>query len=234
MFAIRLQVFSDWHRSQGRNIEIVFPENPDARRQLEILGVTEPGSDPGSGGDKVLPITRFEEYLQIEETARTIRELLEDHRPELAHLGAATFMALSELCNNAVEHSASRFPSYVAAAADPNCASNLTIAIADLGIGIPEHLRQVYPEWSDDSSAIAMATFDGVSGTDEPHRGFGFHHVFDKVLKTSLHAAEIEIYSANGFLRTKFYDGRRTFQPSPPPQYRRGTSIVCRFVSAEA
>jgi hypothetical protein len=178
-------------------------------------------------------IARLDDHNQVEEVAGKTRELLEYHRPRLAHLGDATFMAISELCNNAVEHGASRFPAYAAAAADPNCPANLTIAIADLGIGIPEHLRQAYPEWSDDSAAIAKATYDGVSGTGDSHRGFGYHHIFDEILRASLHAAEMEIYSANGFLRTRFFDGRRTYEPSPPPQYRKGTAVVCRLVSAD-
>lgn len=234
MFAIRLRVFSDWHRSQGRTVDLTAPSDPHARRQLEVLGAIEDAeADAEESEAKILPIAPLKEFNDVEKVAGQTRELLEYERPHLAHLGDATFMAIGELCNNAVEHGASRFPAYAAAAAQPDCPSNLTIAIADLGIGIPEHLRQAHPEWSDDSAAIARATYEGVSGTGDPQRGFGFHHIFDAILKASLHAAEIEIYSANGFLRTKFFDGRRIHEPSPPPQYRKGTSVVCRFVSAD-
>lgn len=235
MFAIRLQIFADWHKSQGRDVEFAAPEDRNARCQLEALNVnTESDSDSMTQDDRVLPITRFREFHHVEEIAGRIRHLLEYDRPQLAHLGGATFMIISELCNNAIEHGGSLTPAYVAAAADADRPSNLMIAIADLGIGIPEHVRHAYPEWSDDSHAIALATYEGVSGTGDPHRGYGYFHVFDKVLSTSLHAAEFEIHSANGFLRTRLFDGRRTHEPAfPPPRYRRGTAIVCKLVSAD-
>lgn len=50
----------------------------------------------------------------------------------------------------------------------------VVVAIADLGVGIPEHLRQQYPEWHDDAFAIGQALEYGVTGTGDPHRGTGF------------------------------------------------------------
>lgn len=232
MVAVRLRLFMDWHSSRDREVSAIPPVDREVSNQLKSLGVI-PGSPAGETSVGVIPVTRFRNFPEVEEISSTVRELLEYDRTDLAHLGEATFMVISELCGNAVEHSASNFSSYVAAATQPERPGTLIIAIADLGIGIPEHLRRAFPEWADDSAAIAKATFDHVSGTGDPHRGFGWGHVFDAALQKSLHAAEFEIYSANGFLRTKIFDGHRDHWPSPPPQYRKGTSIVCKLESAD-
>lgn len=233
MVAIRLQLFMDWHRTRGREVNAIPPADREASNQLKSLGVIH-GSPDDRTSLGVIPVTKFRDFPEVEEISSAVRELLEYDRTDLAHLGEATFMVISELCGNAVEHSASNFSSYVAAATQQERPGTLIIAIADLGIGIPEHLRRAFPEWADDSAAIAKAMFDHVSGTGAPHRGFGWGHVFDVVLQASLHAAEFEIYSANGFLRTKICDGRRDHWPSPPPHYRKGTSIICKLESAGA
>lgn len=162
---------------------MVPPIDPGTCKRLQSLGIAagEVGETRSAG---ILPVTKFRDFREVEAIARTIRELLEYERTDLAHLGEAT------------------------------------------------HIRRAFPEWADDSAAIAKATFDRVSGTGDPHRGFGLGYVFDVALQDSLHAAEFEIYSANGFLRTKIFDGRREHLPSPPPHYQKGTSIVCKLESA--
>lgn len=107
----------------------------------------------------------------------------------------------------------------------------VSIAIGDLGVGIPEHIRQRYPEWSDDGWAIAYATEERVSGTGDPHRGFGFSAVFEAALTWSLSAARMDILSANGFCRTQSVQEDRKTEALPASRYRRGTWITYDLVS---
>lgn len=104
-------------------------------------------------------------------------------------------MAVSEFCNNAVDHGANSLGAYAAVRRVTEPRRQVSIAISDLGMGIPEHIRQRYPEWSDDGWAIAHATQEGVPGTGKAHRGIGFSAVMEAALTSSLHAGQINILS---------------------------------------
>lgn len=107
----------------------------------------------------------------------------------------------------------------------------VSIAIGDLGIGVPEHIRQKYPEWSDDGWAIAHATEDEVSGTGDPHRGIGFSAVLEAALTSSLHAAQMNILSASGFCRVQTVQENRKVEVFPAMRFRRGTWITYELIS---
>lgn len=148
-------------------------------------------------------------------------------------LGAPAFMAVSELANNAVEHGENRLGSYVSVRrVSDRDGKRVEVAVADLGMGIPEHIRQQHPELVDDGYAIARSTELLVSGTGKPHRGVGFDEVFESALTKALQEARIDILSAGGFYRVRLYDGRRRPEVFPPANFRRGTWITCEFLSA--
>lgn len=107
----------------------------------------------------------------------------------------------------------------------------MSVAIADLGIGIPEHLRQRYPEWADDGFAIAHAMEPQITGTGDPHRGNGYAETFEAALTSTLHAARLDVHAANGFVRTEIVQELQTVQVIPSPRYRRGTWISYDLVS---
>ncbi len=67
----------------------------------------------GSGPD-VVPLTQLTDHVAVEEVARLAREVLEYELPELAPLGEATYMAVSELCGNALEHGTNELGACVA------------------------------------------------------------------------------------------------------------------------
>jgi hypothetical protein len=138
-------------------------------------------------------------------------------------------MAVSELCANAVEHGAHSQGAYVMA--ERRAARKLTLAVADLGMGIPEHLRQQYPEWNEDSFAIGRALETGISGTGKAHRGNGLPETLEAALTASLSAGRLDIHSANGFLRTEITQGTIRMTPFPAARYRRGTWISYELVS---
>jgi hypothetical protein len=67
--------------------------------------------------------------------------------------------------HNALDHGRNPIGAWVAARRITEPRRQVSIAISDLGMGIPEHIRQRYPEWSDDGYAIAQATEEGITGT---------------------------------------------------------------------
>lgn len=98
-------------------------------------------------------------------------------------------MAVSELCGNALQHGRALLPhehdlgAYMAADRVEGDTRQFRLAIADLGIGIPEHIRSRHPEWHDDTAAITRALDRGVTGTDDPYRGNGFAEVLDEAMR---------------------------------------------------
>ncbi|HWC48756.1 MAG TPA: ATP-binding protein [Solirubrobacterales bacterium] len=230
MFAVRLRVFTDWHQAGGRTVRIMPPADPKARKLFEAMGI-DPQVDPVTEDDAILPVTRLGEFLQVEEVAGRTQEILEYQLTDVAPLGEATFMAVSELCGNAIDHGENALGAYIAVRRVKEPRKQVSIAISDLGVGIPEHIRQRYPEWSDDGWAIAYATEERVSGTGDPHRGFGFSAVFEAALTSSLSSARMDILSANGFCRTQSVQEDRKTEALPATRYRRGTWITYDLVS---
>ncbi len=93
-------------------------------------------------------------------------------------------MAIGELCDNALQHGHNDLGGCIATDRVTEPRREFRLAIADLGIGIPEHIRSRHPEWQDDTAAIASALDRGVTGTDDPYRGNGFAEVFDEALSS--------------------------------------------------
>jgi hypothetical protein len=240
LFVVRLRMFLEWHLRRGRSISVIGPTDPRARRMLESLRVTAElpvETDLAERRESsqeaiVLPVTPLREYAEVEDVALRTREILEYQQPKISALGHASYMAVSELCANAVEHGANEQGSFVAAARFDEPRAQVSIAIGDLGVGIPEHLRQRYPEWFDDCFAIAQAFEPSISGTGNPHRGNGFAETFEAALVSAMHAARVDIHSANGFVRGQFYGGTTKLEPFPAASFRRGTWISYDLVAS--
>ncbi len=139
-------------------------------------------------------------------------------------------MAIGELCDNALQHGRNELGAYIAADRITQPQHELRLAIADLGIGIPEHIRSQHPEWQDDTAAIARAIERGVSGTGDRNRGNGFSEVFDEALETDLvraqSAAQIDIRSSKGQVAVTIVDGRKQAEGKEVREPRRGTWIT--------
>jgi hypothetical protein len=144
----------------------------------------------------ILPVTCLADAGAVEDVARRTREILEYQLTDVSALGQPAFMAVAELCDNAIDHGKNPLGAFAAATRVVEPRRQVSLAIGDLGIGIPEHIRQRYPEWSDDGYAIAHATQPHITGTGDPHRGIGFSEVFEAALTRSLHSARMDIHSA--------------------------------------
>lgn len=152
MFALRLRVFLEWHRQEGRQVHVI-PSVDSATdkvfRQLRIdpeLAFNEAGKDE----DTILPVTHLAKAEEVEDIAQQTREILEYQLTDVSPLGQAAFMAVAELRDNAIDHGRNALGAYVAVRRIVEPRRQVSIAIGDLGMGIPEHIRQRYPEWSDD------------------------------------------------------------------------------------
>jgi hypothetical protein len=231
MFALRCRVFVDWHREAGRRVEVLPASDPRAREIVIALGVdqTAPAEELP---DIILRASRLREFEDVEAVAERSREILEYQLRDVSRLGAAAFMAVSELCNNAVEHGANSLGAYIGVRRFTEPQPRVSIAISDLGIGIPEHLRQQRPELSDDSHAIGLATQPGVSGTGQQHRGHGFDAIFDTALTAAMHEARFTILSARGFFQERIVQEQHLPTVHPASQYRRGAWVSCELISA--
>jgi hypothetical protein len=168
-------------------------------------------------------------YHDVEDAAADGMEVLERQEPSLAVWGGPFHMAISELCDNAYLHGRNDLGTYVAADRIDEPRREFRLAIADLGIGIPEHIRAQHPEWQDDGAAIARALQRGVTGTGDPHRGNGFSEVVDAAVDRQLvratSALEIDIRSAHGRVRIEVAGGSVKPGEVPVERPRRGTWI---------
>jgi hypothetical protein len=231
MFAVRLRVFVEWHRHEGRDVVVTPPVDLPTRRVFQAMHLDPTQSGEARDHDAILPVTRLDEPNDVEDVARQIREILEYQLTDVSPLGQAAFMAVAELCDNALDHGRNALGAYVAPRRVVEPRRQVSIAISDLGIGIPEHIRQRYPEWSDDGWAIAHATEPHVTGTGDPHRGIGFSEVQESALTTALHAARMDIHSASGFFRLQIVQESRKLEVFPAARFRRGTWITYDLVS---
>jgi hypothetical protein len=238
MFAVRLRLFIDWHRAAGHSVTVKAPTDAATAQLLadfgvgyeladDLLALSEPLADRKT---RLLPIRRLNKYTDVEEVANEAVELLQQQAASLAHWGNATHMAIGELCDNALLHGRNELGAYIAADRITEPQPQLRLAIADLGIGIPEHIRSQHPEWQDDTAAITRAIERGVSGTGDPSRGNGFSEVFNEALETDLvraqSAAHIEIRSSKGQVGVTIAGGTKTAAGAPARNPRRGTWIT--------
>ena len=224
MFAVRLRLFLDWHLSAGHEVRLLSPSDPRVAQQLADLGVGDrlPAQvarlPPAAAASlALLPVHRLRTPNDVEDISGAATDVLGEQAPELAVWGDPVYMAVSELCGNALQHGRDELGAYVAADRVDDDARQFRLAIADLGIGIPEHIRARHPEWQDDTAAITRALERGVSGTGDPQRGNGFAEVLDdavdKLLVRTLSSVDVDIRSAKGRVAVKLVDGRQEAGP---------------------
>ncbi|MDQ3742584.1 MAG: hypothetical protein M3389_16765 [Actinomycetota bacterium] len=244
MFAVRLRMFIDWHLLAGNAVAVRPPSSTLVAGQFAAMGVfaglpdlvvaqARPPHSPDTGS--VLPVRRLASYHDVEDAAADATEVLAEQTRALAAWGGAAHMALSELCDNAIQHGKNELGTYVAADRVLEPARAFRLAIADLGIGIPEHIRARYPEWQDDSAAIGRALERGVTGTGDPHRGNGFAEVFSTALDNRLvraqSAAIVDIRSAKGRVSVELVGGVKKVETPRVVRPRRGTWITYTVTS---
>jgi hypothetical protein len=240
-FLLRVRTFVDWHLRQGRDVQVLPPMNGDVNRYLARMRVNDGlPNDTFKGLKKVsetdqrevlIPVTRLHELGEVDALADNLAPLIGAHLAEVKLPLQPFFVAVSELAGNAVEHGRSESGCYVAAQRYRS-QKRLTLAIADLGIGVPEHVRQRYPEWTDDGRAIAMATQEAISGTSDQHRGYGFYWVLEEVRAADqVGYAQLTIRSSRGEY-TATMRGDRLTDRRTERGYKRGTWVCFELETA--
>lgn len=129
---------------------------------------------------KLLELRGLVDYSAVEDLTDRLPRLLAGKSPDPRRMRALHF-AFGELCDNAISHSGTS-PIFVAAQRYSGKTTHppprLELAVADTGVGIPDHLRRNprYDDISDDAHAISLSLKPGVTGTRD-RRGWGFHDV---------------------------------------------------------
>jgi len=160
--AVRLQLFIDGHRENGRAVELKEPRDPETKRVFRTFGVGNALTSPpdvvvGERSDVILRLARLNELTQVDALADALLQPLVEHFDDVAVVRDAVLMAFSELCQNAIEHGASPTGCVVAASrGELESTRRVMLAVGDLGVGIPNHIRQRHPDLVVDEHAIGL------------------------------------------------------------------------------
>jgi hypothetical protein len=234
MFLVRLRLFIDWHLALGHEVVVKAPVDRGVAQHLADMRIAEGLPDAVFGGlpdvsdeDSILlGLNRLASFHDVEDAAARAVEVLGRRIPALGTWAEAAHMAVSELCDNAILHGENEMGAYVAADRVDEPQPAFRLAIADLGIGIPEHIRWQHPEWQDDGAAISRVLVRGVTGTGDPMRGNGYAEVLDQALgaqlRRAMSALTLDIRSAKGHVRVGLVDEAVLVEPVPVTRPRAG------------
>jgi hypothetical protein len=217
LFLARMRGFIDWHCSKGRSVRIVSPRAPHVRRYLERMHVAcelprgcecnlgTLGEDKKS--NVLIPIRRLRDSQDSDRLDVELQDLYLAHFDgSLSGVAQAFGTTVSEMSDNATTHGKPEGGvSYVTAQRDGK--GRCVLVIGDLGIGIPNHMRHVYPHLADDGDAIREATKEGVSGLDHQHRGYGYQYVIDDLKNVHVARGELRVWSGKGRFRVETRHG---------------------------
>lgn len=179
---------------------------------------------------KLLEVTPLTDAWAVEELADKVPKLFAGKGGDAKKLRALHF-AFGELCDNAASHSNSS-PFFVAAqrytGATSGPPARLELAVADVGIGIPSHLRgnPEYAGIAEDSEAIKLAVRPGVTGTRD-RRGYGFHDILTEA--EGVGRGEVIVYSGRGAGVLPFGDEERRKRFTSLESEIKGTAIEIRL-----
>lgn len=211
-FLLRLRAFIDWHLGLGHNVTVLAPTNPAVAGYMAQMGVDAglpPGvlvglpqiNDPGSS-DVLIPLTQLREFNEVDELGEQVFQLFMGHSAdEVSVFASAMHMAVSELCANGVEHGANEHGCYVAAQRYERPHRRTVLALGDLGVGIPTHMRKRFPGLRGDRTALREALKEGVTATGKDERGIGFTSVVEEAMASQMRYATLDIHSGTGQLQ---------------------------------
>lgn len=170
MALVMIAAWGAWCRRQGYPIK-VRNQGPHAAymarmKLFEHLGVpydARPVTEREEAG-RFLPVTQIARREDVPAVIGNISALL--HLQDDPESLSAVQYCVSELLRNVLEHSGSPDGAFVAAHRYTKKAPHrVTIAVADCGRGIADHLGQVHPEaLADDRVALGLAMRPGITG----------------------------------------------------------------------
>jgi hypothetical protein len=151
-----------WCRRKGKGVEVENlgrHANYAARMRLfQLLGADyDPGIKEHEEAGRFLPVTQVTNQKEISGIIADISALL--HLNDDPESLAAVQYCVSELIRNVLEHSGSPEGAFVCANRYTKIPPHrVTIAVADCGRGIAEHLARVHPEAGKDDLVALFAT----------------------------------------------------------------------------
>jgi hypothetical protein len=217
LFLLRIRGFIDWHCHNGHGVRVVAPRSAAVRNYLSRMQLDEevpPNCDCNlrkvastSRDDVLIPIRRLGSQRDSDALDDELAALLDaQFTGDLAGLGEAFTRTVSEMCDNATTHGWSEVGhAYITAQRYKR--GRCVLAIGDLGIGIPAHLRRAFPDLTDDGDAIREASKEGITATGSPHRGIGYQWVIDGLKETAVPCGELRVWSGRGRFRVEVRDG---------------------------
>ncbi len=156
----------------------------------------------------LIPVRSFTTYAEVEEIAAQVEEVFQQSPDGLAPLLHTCHTVVAELAGNVVAHSETKMGWVLAQRYGTNESGVIEIAVGDSGIGIRRSLaknKEYRSAVVDDGGALRIAFGDGVSGVNDPHRGYGLGHIRAELRE----GYERGLFMASGRGRLRIYpDGR--------------------------
>jgi hypothetical protein len=240
---LRLRALIDLQCFEGGTVEIIPPSDSTVRAYVAMmrLGADLPATcacdlepieviDP----NKILiPIRRLNTREESDRLDEELSELLEaQFTGKIGRLARAFTQTASEMCDNATSHGWSEVGgAYVSA--QRYTKQRCVLAIGDLGVGIPEHIRKARPHLTNDDDAIRVATRNGVTATGSPHRGVGYQWAIDSMKETKVPSGELRVWSGRGRFRVEVEDGMQQRRRAWPIEEATAGTWVRLWLSAQ-
>lgn len=214
---LRMRAFIDWHCFAGSTVEVIPPVASAPREYLAMMGL---GADlpeacacdlgpiqAGNHSKVLIPIRRLTNVQESDRLDDELAQLLAaQFTGKIGRLAEAFTRTASEMCDNATSHGRSLMTgAYVSA--QRYTQQRCVLAIGDLGVGIPEHMRSAFPNLLADDDAIRVATKEGITATGINHRGIGYQWVIDGMKDTQVPLGELRVWSGKGRFRVEVKDG---------------------------
>jgi hypothetical protein len=211
-FLLRLRAFVEWHLERDHSVAVLPPVSRDVATYMARMGISTglpedtfrglPALGKPGDSDVLIPITQLREFQEVDELGEQVYQLFMGHADdEVAVFASTMHMAASELCANAVEHGANPLGCYVAAQRYERPHRRTVLALGDLGVGIPGHMRRRFPELRGDRTALRKALKEGVTATGKDERGIGFTSVIEEAMASQMRYATLDIHSGKAQLQ---------------------------------
>lgn len=234
-FLLRLRAFVDYHLTHGYSVKVIAPTNREVANYISRMRIAAdlpaevfpdlPAVRANQQEDVLIPVSRLESDLHVEEMGDQIFRLLQGHADDdVAVFADALWEGFTELCQNGVEHGHNDLGCYVAAQRYKSREPKTVLALGDLGMGIPKHLRQVYEEESD-RRLLRKALEEGVSGTGDNHRGNGIPSVLGEARSAQIRHAQLDIRSGRAHLKHRLGRGGQATTQTSKAGFKLGTWI---------
>lgn len=234
-FILRLRAFIDYSLRLGRTILVKAPANREVANYLSRMGIAAdlpeavfpdlPSVRKRDQSAVLVPITRLHSPNDVEITGDELYRLFQGHSDdEVAVFADALQEAFTELCNNAVEHGKNPLGCYLAAQRYRGRSPKTVLTIGDLGVGVPEHMRQVFNE-SSDRRLLRKAIDEEVSGTGDRERGNGIPSVLHEAQSSRITYAQLEIRSGKASLHHYVNGKGASRTDTSPAGFKKGTWI---------